>query len=137
MPNPFKYPDLTLYTVEPQLDIASLSETDRNEGLKEMAINNEPESRPEDPCSPPWFFGTSWEHQKPPSEKDAHEAFAALRNVLHPRRDQTGQKAGFKSPSVDGWALSRLRDIKIFLNLYTAEGSSSWGQWMVSSEDAI
>ncbi|KAK6981395.1 hypothetical protein R3P38DRAFT_2578440, partial [Favolaschia claudopus] len=79
--------------------------------------------------------GLPWEERKPPSQTMALEALEAINLLLFVPPAQGKRKR--KIPKkINGWSRQHLTDISTFLNLYTAQGSNTRGQWMESSVQA-
>ncbi|KAF8151413.1 hypothetical protein B0H34DRAFT_678049 [Crassisporium funariophilum] len=79
--------------------------------------------------------GTSWEHQKAPSELQALDGLEEIEGLLRPCRD--GPQKRYKESPLKAWGKRVLQDVKVFLNLFTAKNSKVKGEWMAASKQAV
>ena len=84
--------------------------------------------------------GTSWEQRRPPTELEALDALDEIKSLLQPERQGPNGKRQtqkqYMASKVQGWSHAVLKNVQLFLSLFTGKKSKTKGQWTRSSEQA-
>lgn len=80
--------------------------------------------------------GTTWEDRKPPTVNQALEALEELDDLIKPYYKNNEIQKRYKESTKKGWGKQVLKEVQIFLRMYTSEQSSTHGQWTESASQA-
>ena len=74
---------------------------------------------------PTYGKGTSLDHQRPPTELQALDALGEIQNLLRPLCPRKQKR--YKESKVEAWGKKVLKELKVFLNSFTAANSKVKG----------